>query len=522
MAVNIPIISEFDGTGIKKAIAQFKDLETNGQKAQFAIKKAAVPAGLAIAGLAVALGDAAKGAMEDAAAQTVLAGNLRSSAHATDAQIKATEDMITQMSLATGVADDQLRPAYSKLVLATNDVERSNKLLAIAQDVAARTGKPLEAVTQALAKAEMGQYAALKKLGIPMSEGIQASIDLQKEQKKLAKDEAALALVKYQIAEGMLSGEEATKKLTAANEKFASQSKIVNDLMATTGDYADDVAKKFSGGAADAANTAEGQFKRLGVALAETKESIGAALLPAIEAVLPLLQAMGKWASENSTVFVIIAGVIGGIAAAIVVTNAAMTAWAAATKAFTVIQGIFNAVMAANPVVLFALAIAALVVGLVIAYKKFDAFRDIVDAVFSAIKTGIKGGMDAITTYLSFVMGVYKAIFNGIATLWNNTIGKLSFSVPKWVPGLGGKGFDVPNIPMLAAGGIVTSPTLAMIGERGPEAVIPLTGPNAGGGMGGTNVTIHVNGGDPNAVVAALRTYMRQNGSVPIRIGNAF
>jgi len=64
----------------------------------------------------------------------------------------------------------------------------------------------------------------------------------------------------------------------------------------------------------------------------------------------------------------------------------------------------------------------------------------------------------------------------------------------------------------------VTSPTLAMIGERGPEAVIPLTGPNAGVGMGGTNVTIHVNGGDPNAVVAALRTYMRQNGSIPIRV----
>jgi hypothetical protein len=256
------------------------------------------------------------------------------------------------------------------------------------------------------------------------------------------------------------------------------------------------------------------------VALAETKESIGAALLPAIEAVLPFLTKMGAWASEHSTVFVIIAGVIGGLALAIVGVNAAMSIWTATTKAFTVIQGIFNAVMAANPVVLLAVAIAALVVGLVIAYKKFDAFREIVDAVFSAIKTGIKGGMDAITTYLSFVMGVYKAIFNGIATLWNNTIGKLKFSVPNWVPGLGGKGFEVPNIPMLAAGGIVSSPTLALIGERGPEAVVPLS--KMGDMGGGTNVTIHVNGGDPNAVVAALRTYMRQNGSIPIRVGNAF
>ena len=75
---------------------------------------------------------------------------------------------------------------------------------------------------------------------------------------------------------------------------------------------------------------------------------------------------------------------------------------------------------------------------------------------------------------------------------------------------------------MLADGGIVTSPTLAMIGERGPEAVIPLTGRNAGAGMGDTNVTIQVNGGDPQSVVNALRTYMRQNGSVPIRVSNIY
>jgi hypothetical protein len=76
---------------------------------------------------------------------------------------------------------------------------------------------------------------------------------------------------------------------------------------------------------------------------------------------------------------------------------------------------------------------------------------------------------------------------------------------------------------MLAEGGIVTGPTLAMIGEgNGPEAVIPLSRMGEFGMGGGTNVTIHVNGGDPNAVVAALRTYMRQNGSVPIKVSNIF
>jgi hypothetical protein len=464
MAVNIPIISEFDGTGIKKAIAQFKDLETNGQKAQFAIKKAAVPAGIAIAGLGVALFDAAKGAMEDDAAQQLLAATIQKTTGATDAQIKANEDWISTQGKLLGVTDDELRPVMGRLVKATGSVTKAQELATQAMDIAASTGKPLATVTGALEKAYGGNLTALAKLA--------------PEYRQMIKDGATFEEVMAAIG-------------------------------TTTG-----------GAATTAAESAQGQFKRLGVALAETKESIGAALLPAIEAVLPFLSAMAKWAQDNSTVFVIIAGVIGAIAAAVVIANAAMTAWGVATKVFTGIQTAFNIVMAANPVVLLAVAIAALVVGLVIAYKKFDAFREIVDAVFGAIKTGIKGGMDAITGYLTFVMGVYKGIFNAIGSLWNSTIGKLSFTVPSWVPGLGGKGFDVPDIPMLANGGIVNSATLAIIGEKGPEAVVPLS--KMGDMGGGTNVTIHVNGGDPNAVVAALRTYMRQNGSIPIRVGNAY
>ena len=464
MAVFIPIISEFDSKGIDKAKKEFASLEGAGAKAQFAIKKAAVPAAAGLVAVGAALFDATKGAIEDAAAQELLAATIAKNTGATEAQIKANEDWISTQGKLLGVTDDDLRPALSRLVTQTHDVAKAQELAALAMNISAATGKPLATVTEALAKAAGGSTAALGKLSPELKDMMKNGLD----------------------AEGAMS--------------------VLTDT--------------FGGAAQTAADTAQGQFKRLGVALAETKESIGAALLPAIEAVLPFLTAMGAWASEHSTVFLIIAGIVGGLALAIVGVNAAMTIWTATTKAFTAIQTVFNAVMAANPVVLLALAIAGLVIGLVIAYKKFDAFRNIVDAVFSAIKTGIKGGMDAITSYLSFVMGVYKAIFNGIATLWNNTIGKLSFEFPKWVPGLGGKGFEVPNIPMLAEGGIVTSAQLAVIGEKGPEAVIPLD--RLGNMGGGTNVTIHVNGGDPNSVVAALRTYMRQNGSVPIKVSNIF
>ena len=466
MAVNIPIISEFDGTGINKAIAQFKQLETNGQKAQFAIKKAAVPAGLAIAGLAVALGDAAKGAMEDENAQAILATTLKKTTGATDAQIKANENWISTQGKLLGVTDDELRPALGRLAKATGSMQKAQELASAAMDIAASTGKPLATVTASLEKAYGGNMTALAKLS--------------PELRQMIKDGASF-----------------------------------DDVMAA-------MAKTTGGAATTAANTAQGQFKRLGVALSETKESIGAALLPAIEAVLPFLQKMGQWAQDHTTTFVIIAGVIGGIAAAVVVANAAITAWGTATKVFTGIQMAFNAVMAMNPITLMVIAVAALVAGIVLAYKHFDAFRNIVDTVGRAIKTGFLAYFEVIKTEAQILYDVFKAVFNGIATLWNNSVGKLSFKAPSWVPGIGGKGFDVPNIPMLAAGGIVTSPTLAMIGERGPEAVIPLTGPNAGGGMGGNTVNINVNGGDPNAVVNALRTYMRQNGSVPIRVSNIF
>jgi hypothetical protein len=252
-----------------------------------------------------------------------------------------------------------------------------------------------------------------------------------------------------------------------------------------------EVAKTTGGAAADAANTAQGKFERLGIALGETKESIGAALLPAVEAVLPFLQTFAQWAQDNPNTFLAIAGAVAAIAGAIVAVNIAM---------------------ALNPFALIAGAVVGLAALLVIAYKKFEPFRTIVDDIFGRMKWWINNvTIPAVQTLLT----VFKSVFNGIASAWNNTVGKVKFTVPGWVPGIGGKGFDMPDIPMLANGGIVTGPTLAMIGEAGPEAVIPL---DRMGSMGGNNVTINVQGADPNAVVDALRTYMFRNGSVPIRV----
>jgi hypothetical protein len=113
----------------------------------------------------------------------------------------------------------------------------------------------------------------------------------------------------------------------------------------------------------------------------------------------------------------------------------------------------------------------------------------------------------------------FKAAFRAVAWLWNNTIGKLSFTMPD-IPGVPGRGkkFSMPQIEMLAEGGIVTSPTLAMIGEGGePEAVIPLSKLGSmGSGGGGTNITVNVTSANPNDVVAALQKWVRNNGQLAL------
>jgi hypothetical protein len=525
MAVSLPIVSEFDGKGISKAIAEFKQLETTGQKAQFALKKAAVPAGIAIAGLAAGLGMATKAAMEDEAAQTKLASALQNTTGATDKQIAGVESLLGKMAVASGVADDQLRPAFANLARGTGDLERSQKLLEVALDISTATGKDLESVTIALSKAENGQLAALQKLGIPLGENAKGTKALAVAEKELTKaTEAHDKLLASYAGKLTLTDAEAAK-LEVSTNRLAEAEHGVAEASKLAGDFAEDLAATFGGATAANAETAAGKMARLKIQMDETKESIGAALLPVMEKLLNLLMPLAAFAQENTTLFLIFAGVIGGLSIAVLAANAAMkiysafqTIMAAKTKIMTAAQTAFNFVLSANPIGLVVIAIAALVAGLVLAYNKSETFREAVQGLFSAVKSAVTGSVEFLKSYLNVVMGFYKGIFNGIATLWNSTIGKLSFTTPSWVPGFGGKGFSVPQIPMLANGGIVTGPTLAMIGERGPEAVIPL---NRAGAMGSTTINVYSTLADaslPDKLVNALRQYNRRSGVIDIAV----
>ena len=398
MALSIPIVSEFDGKGIDKAIKEFKQLETVGVKAQFAIKKAAVPAAAALTAVAGALGLAAKAAAEDEQQQAILANTMQNVVGATDATVAATEDMISAMSRATGTADSELRPAFAALLVGTKDVGDATSALTLAQDVSTATGLSLATVSDALSKAYAGNMRGLRALSPEMM--------------GLIKEGASLDVV-----------------MMALNDNFG-------------------------GAAARSAETAAGKFKILKNSLAETQESIGAALLPVLQKVLPYLQAMADWAQRNPTAFLIIAGTISAVAAAIVAVNIAM---------------------ALNPFGLIAVGIAALVTALTFAYTKFETFRNIVNTVLNGLIAGFE-------TFANSFISAINIVIRGM-----NLINPFA---------------DIPSLPTIALGRIggggggataVTSDTRTadrMAREAGASipSIAPIIGGGVGGGGGGGSV----------------------------------
>jgi hypothetical protein len=366
MTIAIPIVTSFDGKGISSAVKEFKNLETNGEKAQFAIKKAAVPAAAALAGLTAALGSAVKGAIEDAAAQDKLAEQIRRTTGATDAQITANEDWISVQGRLLGVTDDELRPALGGLVRATGSITKAQELASAAMDISAAKGISLETTTKALEKAYGGNMTALAKLSPELRDMIKGGATL---------DEVMQAM-----------------------------------------------SKTFGGAASDAAETTAGKFARMKLALDETKESIGASLMPVVEAIVPILQKFSDWAAKHPEVFTVLAVALAAVAASIVAINVAMSI---------------------NPITAIAIGIGAVAAAAVIAYKKFETFRTIVDALFGAVRWWIS---NVTIPLFQGLLGAATFVFKAIAAIWNNTVGKLAFTIPDWVPLLGGKSFAMPKI----------------------------------------------------------------------------
>jgi hypothetical protein len=227
MAISVPIITEFDSKAIKLAERRFKQFGREASKVGDSIKTAMLPAAVAVGALAAAGFSAVKAAVEDQAASAELARQLKVTTKATDAQVASVEKFVEQLSLATGVADDDLRPSLAKLVRVTGSVSKSQKILGVALNVSKATGKSMAVVSDSLARAYGGNVKALARL-----------------------DPALKKLI---------------TKTTTADEALALLS------------------KRYDGAASEAAKTYAGRIAIVSNALNEAKEAVGYALLPILE-----------------------------------------------------------------------------------------------------------------------------------------------------------------------------------------------------------------------------------------------
>jgi hypothetical protein len=320
MAIRIPIITDFQGDGLKKTFEQFKALETNSQKAAFAVNKAFLPATAALAAFGAGLVITAKAAAADQAAQAQLARQLQATTGATEKQIQANEDFISTLSMSAAVADDELRPALASLVRGTGDLTSAQDALKTVLDVSAATGKGVQEVADAVSKAYGGNTKAIKQLSPELY--------------SLIKDGAS-----------------------------------VDEVMQS-------LAKTFGGSASIAANSAQGQFKKLSIAMDETKEAIGAAVLPLVNALLPALISFGKWAQNNVGIILGIGTAIAAAAAALVTFKVAMLAANAVTVVATALNwGLAASATAANTALTIGVGAAAIAAGLVVAAGAMAAFK---------------------------------------------------------------------------------------------------------------------------------------------------
>jgi hypothetical protein len=248
-AIIARIITQYSAKGSKQAQKDITKLGKDFDKFAKRSAKAFGIAAAASAAFATKIGvDAVQAAMSDQKSQALLASTLRNTVGATDAVIASTEQYITALQKEVSVADDELRPALATLARATGDVASAQSLLGTALNVSAGTGKDLQTVTLALAKASNGNLGALTKVGI-------------------------------QLDAGTIKSKDFNKALSVLNSTFKDQADV-------------------------RAKTLEFRLKGLQIAYGEILETLGYALLPVVEQfasvistkVLPQLEA---WINAN-------------------------------------------------------------------------------------------------------------------------------------------------------------------------------------------------------------------------------
>jgi hypothetical protein len=397
MAINIPIISSLDPKGFEAAKKEFASLTTKTEKAKFAFGKMAVPAAAAltaVAGLGFKAAQAASDLNEEISKSAQIFGPATASVNkfASTAAKKlgqskqealAAAANFGIMGQAAGLSGEELAGFSTDLVELSSDLASFNN------------AKP-EDVVNALGAALRGEAEPMRKFGVLLND----------------------ATLKAKAMEmGIYSGNgtlDQQAKILAANAIVFEQTGVAQ------GDFA-----RTSDGAANKQRILEASIK-------DATTQIGNFFLPILDAALSLLAKFADFASRNTKLIAGLAFVVGGLAIGILAVNGAIKAYSAATKAAAALQAAWNFAMAANPIGVIVLGIAALVTGVVLAYRRFDGFRIVVNKVVNAVigyfEFMINAWIKAINVFVSGInkfTGIFRKVGIPIAEL--GEIGEVSF-----------------------------------------------------------------------------------------------
>lgn len=545
MAITVPIISEWNKTQLNKAQA---DIETFGNKAGRAFS------GLANAGKKLALGLAGVGVAAVAVGKDLYeAGERAATSNARIDQITESmglfgertgdvtdrlKDLANETARKTGIDQNQIKQAQATLLTFGNLAESAG---AVGQNFDRATQAAVDLAAAGFGSAETNAVQLGKALNDPIK-GLSA---------------LARSGVTFTEAE-----KEVIETLVESGNMYGAQKLILEAI------------EKQVGGTAEATANSSDQMR---VAFSQLQERVGLALLPVfnnlanflIETLFPALErayntiipAMANaWASISDTLGPLIKDLRDFLAPIIeriikflkentevVKVFLAVLAGAATLAMIAALVAAIGAIF--NPVTLIIGAIAALAAGVAYAWNNFETFREVVTTVINAVKTyfeawwatvswifeNVLGGMDGIKRTIAVlraafelqfnviktvVMGIYDAIMmivNAVKSAIDG-IGNL-INKAKSIPGAGAIGGIVGAIGSVlpfADGGIVTGPTIGLVGEAGPEAIIPLD--QLGSMGGGMNITINMPAGsNGDDILLALEREQRRRGNLPIR-----
>ena len=527
-ALNVVVKFIGDASSIQSEAAK---VEGTGGKLKSWAKGVAAAVGTAFA--INEIKDFVSAADEAEAASARLGQTMKNAGDSTGEWTKKAEDLATTLMNKTGIDDEVIKGGEA--ILAT--------FHSVSDATAQQAGIFARATTAAtdLSKAGFGDVdSAAKALGKALQDPVQGITALRRAGVNFTQAQ------KDQIA-----------ALVATGDTLGAQKIILGEVEGQVG------------GVAEKTATSADKMK---ASWHETQEALGKALLPALTALAPPLQAIAGFVQDNATWLVPLAAAIGAVVAVV--------------KAWSIAQAILNVLMDANPIGLLVIAIAALIAAVVLIVTNFDTVKEVAGEVWGfvlgviqavwewikdnwplllAILTGpfgiavaliidnwgtIKGffsdlisaiggivgrviafitapfrsAIDTVKDIIGEVTGAWDSVIGAVKGVWNSFArgwNGITLHIPEVdipiIGKIGGGSVSLPNLPILGQGGIATRATLALIGEAGPEAVVPLNGRAFGSVV---NITVNVTptglGADApeiqRQVVNALRGYVDRNG----------